>query len=256
MCKWENRKINRVFPFASDFLNNPWLWFGWISYLSYNDVVIKFKRGIYMDIRNIFCIGRNYANHAKELGNVIPDQPLVFSKPTNALSFADGRTINYPINQGEIHHELEIVLYIGQTIETNNFLVDDVVTKMALGIDLTLRDIQSELKQKGHPWLLAKGFKNAAIVTDFWNFPGEAHCKEKDFSLMCDDKVVQKGNISTMIFSFQTLLDYIHENFGLSKGDIIYTGTPEGVRPIVDKENYELWWGNELKGRFAVKSES
>lgn len=207
---------------------------------------------IHMNINNIFCIGRNYADHAAELGNEVPKKPLVFSKPTNSLVEANGRTVQYPADQGEIHHEVEIVLYIGKDV-TDRVKVDDVVTKMAMGVDLTLRDVQSELKKKGHPWLIAKGFKNAAVVTEFWKFPGEVACSESDFSLLCDGKVVQQGNISSMIFHFQTILEYIQANFGLKKGDIIYTGTPEGVGPIVDRKKYELRWGDEVKGSFVVQ---
>ncbi|MCJ7842898.1 fumarylacetoacetate hydrolase family protein [Lederbergia sp. NSJ-179] len=206
-----------------------------------------------MEFRNIFCIGRNYVDHAVELGNDVPDQPMVFSKPLNSLVYADGKEIHYPGNRGEIHHELEVVLYIGKDMTDEDFWVDEIVSKMALGIDLTLRDVQSELKKKGHPWLLAKGFKNAAIVTEFWDFPGEAVCRERDFCLLRDGKTVQKGNITSMIFSFRTILAYIQANFGLKKGDIIFTGTPEGVGPISNGEKYELRWGEESKGGFGIR---
>jgi fumarylpyruvate hydrolase len=204
-----------------------------------------------MEIKNMYFIGRNYKNHALELGNDIPDAPIVFSKPTHALVKADGSVISYPKDRGDIHHELEIVLYIGNEVK-DGFKVDDVVTKMALGIDFTLRDVQTELKKKGHPWLLAKGFKNSAVVTDFWDFLGVSKCKEVDFSLLCNEETVQQGNISSVIFDFQTILEYINREFGLSKGDIIYTGTPEGVSAISDKEKYDLKWGNKTKGSFTV----
>lgn len=204
-----------------------------------------------MEIKNIYCIGRNYKNHALELGNDVPNFPMVFSKPTHALVKADESVIQFPDIKGNIHHELEIVLYIGNEVK-DDFKVDDVVTKMALGIDFTLRDVQTELKKKGHPWLLAKGFKNSAVITEFWDFPGVTKCKEVDFSLLCNEETVQQGNISSVIFDFQTILEYISREFGLSKGDIIYTGTPEGVSAISDKEEYILKWGNEVKGSFTV----
>ncbi|AIF43027.1 fumarylacetoacetate hydrolase family protein [Virgibacillus sp. SK37] len=205
-----------------------------------------------MRFSNVFCIGRNYANHAAELGNELPSMPMVFSKPTHSLVRADGKVITYPANMGDIHHELEIVLYIGKHV-SEKFQVDDVVTKMALGVDLTLRDVQTDLKKKGHPWLLAKGFKNAAVVTDFWDFPGTAACADEIFSLERGGKVIQKGNIQSMIFNFHEVIDYIQKNFGLNEGDIIYTGTPEGVGPIADGEKYELKWGEKVKGSFVVK---
>lgn len=205
-----------------------------------------------MKINNIFCVGRNYADHAVELGNDIPEKPLIFSKPTNSLVIADGTPIDLPANQGEIHHELEIILYVGKDVSAGD-KVDDVVTKMALGIDFTLRDVQTELKKKGHPWLLAKGFKNAAAYTDFWDFPGQTACLEKDFTLLRDQKIVQTGNSASMIFSFQAIIDYLQANFSLKAGDIIYTGTPEGVGPIHHGETYALKWGEEVKGSFRVR---
>jgi len=205
-----------------------------------------------MEIKNIFCIGRNYAEHAVELGNEVPAAPLVFSKPTHSLAKADGSVIEFPADRGDIHHELEIVLYIGNDVQ-DGFCVDDVVTKIALGIDFTLRDVQTKLKEKGHPWLLAKGFKNAAIISDFWDFPGVEACKAVDFSLLQNGVVVQKGNIQQVIFNFQKIIEYIHRQFGLRRGDIIFTGTPEGVGPISDKEEYMLKWGEEEKGRFIVR---
>lgn len=204
-----------------------------------------------MDIKNIYCIGRNYKKHAEELGNEVPDKPLLFSKPTSALSEANGSVITYPNDKGEIHHELEIILYVGNEVK-DGFKTDDIITKMALGIDFTLRDVQSALKKKGHPWLIAKGFRNSAIRTEFWDFPGEAKCKETDFSLIRNNETVQQGNTNALIFDFQTLLEYIHQEIGLSKGDIVYTGTPEGVGPIADKEEYTLKWGEEVKGSFIV----
>lgn len=205
-----------------------------------------------MDINNIYCIGRNYKDHALELGNKVPNEPLVFSKPTSALAVADGREIHFPNDRGEIHYELEVVLYIGNEVEAG-FTVDDVVTKMALGVDFTLRDVQSELKKKGHPWLIAKGFKNSAIITDFWDFPGVEACKEFDFSLIKNGKTVQKGNIGSVIFDFQTLLEYLNHHIGLAPGDIVFTGTPEGVGPIDDKDEFVLKWGDDVKGSFIVR---
>jgi 2-keto-4-pentenoate hydratase/2-oxohepta-3-ene-1,7-dioic acid hydratase in catechol pathway len=204
------------------------------------------------EIKNIFCIGRNYAKHATELGNQIPSSPIIFSKPTHALAKANGEKIVFPGNRGEIHYELEVVIYIGKDISTE-FQVDDVVEKMALGIDFTLRDEQSKLKAKGHPWLRAKGFKNAAVVTGFWEFPGVESCKQTTFSLLINNKEVQIGNITEMMFDFKRMIEECNQNFGLKKGDIIYTGTPEGVGAIHNEDEFRLVWGEEEKGRFIVQ---
>jgi len=205
-----------------------------------------------MDINNIFCVRRNYVKHAHELGNDVPEVPMIFTKPTNAIAYTEDKPIEFPNDQGEIHYEVEIVLYIGKDIEYP-VQVDDVVSNMAMGIDFTLRDIQSQLKDKGHPWLLAKGFKNAALLTEFWDFPGEKASGDSDFTLVQNDKTVQQGNIHSMIFDFKSLITYIDRHFGLKKGDIIFTGTPEGVGPIQNKDDFKLYWNKELKGRFTVQ---
>lgn len=201
--------------------------------------------------KNIYCIGRNYAEHASELGNEIPNQPLLFSKPTHAYVETSNQIINLPTNQGEIHHEIEIVLHIQQIVKKGD-LVEDVVSHMALGLDLTLRDVQTELKKKGHPWLRAKGFKNSAIVTPFWIFEGTNDCYKHDFSFVINDKIVQVGNIKNMLFPFQTIVDECQESFGLGNGDLIFTGTPKGVGPLRSGDRCQMYWGNELRGSFIV----
>lgn len=205
-----------------------------------------------MDIKNIYCVGRNYVNHAKELGNEVPEHPMIFIKPTHSIGKADGSLITLPKEQGDIHYELELVLYIGKEVQPN-FHVNDIVTQMALGIDFTLRDVQSKLKERGHPWLLAKGFPNAAVLTDFWEFRGAVVTEKEPFILLKNDEIVQSGYASSMIFNFQTLLDYIYNTCGLSKGDIVFTGTPEGVGPVSHGDELIMKWGQQEKGRFSIE---
>lgn len=202
------------------------------------------------DVQNIFCVGRNYAEHAKELGNEVPDTPILFTKPTNALATADGQTLNYPSDQGDIHHELEIVLKIGKSSDSQS--VNDRVVEMALGIDLTLRDLQSTLKKKGHPWERAKGFRNSAILTSFWSFSSVEDIEHTTFTLKKNGETVQYGNSTQMLFNFQQLVDECEQAFGLVEGDVIFTGTPEGVGPISDGDVFTLFWGEEEKGSFTV----
>ncbi len=202
------------------------------------------------DVQNIFCVGRNYAEHAKELGNEVPDTPILFTKPTNALATADGQTLNYPSDQGDIHHELEIVLKIGKSSDAQS--VNDRVVEMALGIDLTLRDLQSTLKKKGHPWERAKGFRNSAILTPFWSFSSVEDIEHTTFTLKKNGETVQYGNSTQMLFNFQQLVDECEQAFGLVEGDVIFTGTPEGVGPISDGDVFTLFWGEEEKGSFTV----
>nr|WP_263327766.1 fumarylacetoacetate hydrolase family protein [Neobacillus sp. Marseille-Q6967] len=204
-------------------------------------------------VNNIYCVGRNYAAHAKELQNEVPTFPMLFSKPTHALvKAAAGKEVLLPSNRGSIHFETEIVLMIGKPYE-KGIKVDEIVESMAVGIDFTLRDVQSELKKKGQPWLLAKGFPNSALVSSFIPFPGSEEVKEIDFSLLKNQEKVQQGNIKNMIFDLQTIIDFTALNFGLGEGDLIFTGTPEGVGPVMDKDHLTLLWGNSVLGECFIK---
>ncbi|MGZ4121807.1 MAG: fumarylacetoacetate hydrolase family protein [Tumebacillaceae bacterium] len=205
-----------------------------------------------MEIRNIYCVGRNYRLHAQELGNDVPTSPFLFTKPTHSLVTTAGQEIILPANDGSIHHEVEHVVLIDKTFEPG-MKVADVVSRMALGLDLTLRDVQSELKQKGHPWLRAKGFRNSAILTEFHEFPGVEACQQTDFSLQINGNVVQQGNISDMLFDLQTIFEFVAKHYGLGAGDIIYTGTPAGVGPLADGDKLTLLWGDEIYGECSVK---
>ncbi len=203
-------------------------------------------------IRNIYCVGRNYKLHAEELGNDVPTKPMIFSKPTHALIEAAGGEIELPGGRGELHYETELVIHIARPHEPGATL-EQIVDKIALGIDFTLRDVQSELKKKGHPWLLAKGFKNSAILTSFHAFPGLEACLKTDFTLLKNGEQAQRGNIGNVIFDLMTLIQYISENFGLEKGDVIYTGTPEGVGPVSDGDVLTFLWGQEKWGEFTAR---
>ncbi|UFJ38968.1 fumarylacetoacetate hydrolase family protein [Brevibacillus humidisoli] len=203
-------------------------------------------------IRNIYCVGRNYALHAHELNNEIPTAPFLFAKPSHALAQADGGEILLPADRGPVHFEVELVIQIARDYEQGKS-VDELVERMALGIDFTLRDVQSELKRKGLPWLLAKGFPNSAVLTKFVPFPGVESCNAVDFSLKKNGEHVQRGNIKDMIFDLQTIVDFSARHFGLGRGDIIFTGTPAGVGPVESGERLELLWGEEVLGACTIK---
>jgi 2-keto-4-pentenoate hydratase/2-oxohepta-3-ene-1,7-dioic acid hydratase in catechol pathway len=115
-------------------------------------------------IGNVYCVGRNYVLHAKELNNEVPKSPILFTKPTHSLVKAEGQIITLPGNRGSVHFETELVIHMGKNYE-KGIKVDEIVDKIAVGIDFTLRDIQDELKKKGQPWLLAKGFKNSGVLS-------------------------------------------------------------------------------------------
>lgn len=204
------------------------------------------------EIRNIYCVGRNYVAHAKELNNEVPTSPFLFSKPTHAYAKAKGQEIYLPSNRGSVHFETELVIRIGRQHEVG-MKVDEVIDSMGIGIDFTLREVQSELKKKGHPWLLAKGFPNSAIVSKFIVFPGIEEIKKMDFMLIKNGEKVQQGNIKNMIFDLQTIMDFTALHFGLDEGDIIFTGTPEGVGQVLDGDHLSLVWDNKALGECFIK---
>lgn len=200
--------------------------------------------------RNIFCVGRNYVNHAKELGNSVPTSPMIFGKSTHALAPASGN-LRLPAERTNIHHELEIVLLLGDSYQKGARL-SDLVEGVALGLDLTDRSLQERLKAAGHPWELAKGFPGSAVLSDAYRVSDLERMKSVDFSLAIDGNVVQHGVAENMLFDFQTLIDFVGQNFGLAKGDILYTGTPEGVGPLAAGQQLSLAFGELVFGQCCV----
>lgn len=205
-------------------------------------------------IANVYCVGRNYRLHAEELGNAVPTEPMIFMKPSHAVVPMDGRQLELPYGRGEIHYETELVLRIARKYE-QGMNVDDLVDVMAFGIDFTLRDLQDELKKKGHPWTAAKGFRNSAPITPYMAFPGVEETLQEDFMLTKNGEVVQRGNIRNMIFPLQNIVDFIGERYGLAEGDLIFTGTPEGVGPVQPGDKLEISYGSNILGSVSIGSE-
>lgn len=177
----------------------------------------------------IFCIGRNYAQHAKELGNAIPDEPIIFAKPPTAL-LKDGAPFYHPDFSDDIHHEAEIVLRIaknGKHIDPK--FAHKYYNHLTIGIDFTARDLQSRLKTKGHPWEIAKGFDGSAPIGQFVALSTLPAVNNIGFTLLKNGQLVQNGNTANLLFDFDTLISYISKFFTLQQGDLIFTGTPEGV---------------------------
>lgn len=176
----------------------------------------------------IFCIGRNYVDHAKELGNDVPDSPMIFMKPPTAL-LLDNKDFYIPEFSNDIHYEGEIVLKIaknGKHVQPQ--FARKYYQKMAYGIDFTARDLQSQLKQKGHPWELAKGFDHSAALSSFVDVPdGPIRIQT-----LVNGEVRQDASSDDMIFDFSQLICYISQFFTLQQGDLIYTGTPAGVGKV------------------------
>lgn len=180
----------------------------------------------------IICIGRNYAEHAKELDNPVPERPVVFHKPASALLVND-KPLYYPEFTKDLHHELEIVLKIGKNGKyVQPEFADDYYTEIGLGIDFTARDLQSELKKKGHPWEIAKGFDGSAILGQFVPISEIPDLKAIEFELKKNGEPVQQGNTQDLLFTFNDIIVYVSQFFKLQMGDLIYTGTPAGVGPV------------------------
>lgn len=181
----------------------------------------------------IFCVGRNYADHAKELGNAIPEDPVIFMKPKSAL--LQGHTpFYYPDFSNELHYEVELVLHIcknGKYIQEKQ--ASNYYNQITVGIDFTARDIQAELKKKGLPWEKAKAWDNSAVIGQWINITPNILNKPFEFSLIRNNNVVQEGNSSNMIFSFDFIVSHISNYFSLNIGDLIFTGTPAGVGECV-----------------------
>lgn len=205
-------------------------------------------------LRNVYCVGRNYGLHAAELGNAVPEEPMIFMKPTHAVVPANGGEIVLPKGRGEVHYETELVVRIGKACASGEAVdVDETVDAMALGIDFTLRDVQTVLKKKGTPWLPAKGFLNSALLTEWRPFPGVRALDEADFTLLRNGREAQRGNTRDMIFDLRTILTFVAANYGLGEGDIVYTGTPAGVAAVEDGDVLELLRSDERWGSAVVK---
>ncbi|OGU57327.1 MAG: 2-oxopent-4-enoate hydratase [Ignavibacteria bacterium RBG_13_36_8] len=194
---------------------------------------IKIKNGKEeISVGKIVCVGRNYTAHAKELGNEVPEFPIIFMKPATTL-ITTGEEIIHPDYSNDMHHEVELVLLIGNTVKNvDDKAAEDAIAGYAVGLDMTLRDLQNELKKKGHPWELAKSFDTCAVASEF--------ISKKEYSLMGDEKIMlsingqlkQNSTLNYMIFSPVEIVKYISSKITLHKGDLIYTGTPEGVGKV------------------------
>ena len=205
-----------------------------------------------MMIRNVYCIGRNYGRHAAELGNAVPEEPLVFMKPTHAVVPMEGQTIRLPADAGVIHYEAELVVRAGRDV-VPGLPVEEWMDAFALGLDFTLRDVQEKLKAKGYPWLKAKGILHSAPLSEWQPFPGMEELNKTFFSLEINGEEKQRGQALDMIFPIRKIADYIAVHYGLRKGDIIFTGTPAGVGAVSDGDRLVLLWNSRPLGSITVR---
>lgn len=201
----------------------------------------------------ILAVGRNYSEHAKELNNPVPTEPVVFLKPDTAI-LREGKPFYHPDFSNDIHYEVELILKIkkeGKHIDEKFAL--NYVESVGIGIDFTARDIQENCKQKGLPWEIAKGFDHSAPIGNFISLSELKDLKNISFSLTKNNTIVQQGNSGDMIFSFEQIISYLSKRFTLKKGDLIFTGTPAGVGKINIGDHYEAFIENQLLLRLDVK---
>lgn len=194
----------------------------------------------------IFCVGRNYVDHATELGNEIPSEPIIFMKPKSAL--VQGHTpFYYPEFTNELHYEAELVVRISKNGKyVQERYASGYYNAITVGIDFTARDIQLRLKEKGHPWEKSKSFDNSAAIGKLIDISPGMDKKNINFHFTKNGEIVQNGNSKEMIFSIDNIIAHISNFFSLNIGDLIFTGTPAGVG--------ECLVGDELEGFFENQS--
>jgi 2-keto-4-pentenoate hydratase/2-oxohepta-3-ene-1,7-dioic acid hydratase in catechol pathway len=180
----------------------------------------------------IFCVGRNYAAHISELANEKPEEPVIFLKPETAM-VKNNEPVYYPEFTKDLHHEVEIVFRVckeGKYIQPD--LADLYIDAVGIGIDFTARDLQSKLKAKGLPWEISKAFNQSAPVSVFYPKDEFSNLQDINFRLEVNGVVRQSGNTSSMLFSLKEILVFLSQFFTVKPGDLIFTGTPEGVASV------------------------
>ncbi|HHZ64046.1 MAG TPA: FAA hydrolase family protein [Flavobacteriales bacterium] len=201
----------------------------------------------------IICIGRNYSEHAKELNNPIPEEPVIFLKPDTALIHKN-EPFFLPHHSSEIHHEVELVIKIvrlGKNIAEN--FAHKYFAEIGIGIDFTARDVQQEHKTKGLPWEKAKAFDGSAPLGSFLSKNSFDNINGLDFRLEKNGEIVQQGNSKDMLFSFDQIIAHVSRYFTLKIGDLIYTGTPAGVGKVVKDDLLECFIQDQKLLSFRVK---
>lgn len=200
----------------------------------------------------IICIGRNYGLHAKELGNEIPDKPVIFCKPDTAV-LKNNEAFYIPPFSNDVHHEAELVVKIdkvGKSISTN--FAGKYYSQITIGIDFTARDLQSELKSKGLPWELSKAFDNSAVLGEFVPL-ADSDIQNIHFRLLKNGTEVQNGHTADMIFKVNEIISFVSEYFTLKTGDLIFTGTPAGVGKVSIGDRLTAFLGDKEVLNFEVK---
>ena len=201
----------------------------------------------------IFCVGRNYTEHAKELNNELPPEPVIFLKPKSAMLLSH-TPFYYPEFTNELHYETELVLRISKNGKyINQSQASKYYNGITVGIDFTARDVQRELQKKGLPWEKAKAWDNSAVIGNLFDISPDIKKNPIEFSLKLNDTLVQNGSSADMIFSFDQIVADISQYFALNIGDLIFTGTPAGVGECVVGDNLKGFLGSNMVFDLDVK---
>jgi 2-keto-4-pentenoate hydratase/2-oxohepta-3-ene-1,7-dioic acid hydratase in catechol pathway len=201
----------------------------------------------------IICIGRNYADHAKEMKAEVPTEPVFFMKPDTAI-LKDGQDFYFPDFTSDLHYECELVIRIdkvGKNIAEK--FASKYYSSVTLGIDFTARDLQAKCKEKGLPWEIAKAFEHSAPISNKFISVDQLNLSDLHFELTQNGVSVQKGHTADMIFSTDQIIAYVSKFMTLKTGDLIYTGTPAGVGPVKIGDRLEGYIGSEKMFSFSVK---
>ena len=193
-------------------------------------------------IGKMVCVGRNYAEHAKELGNEVPAKPVIFLKPPSVVIYSGDKIVK-PSFGNDLHHEVELVLLIGEKVkDVNEKDAENAIIGYGVGLDMTMRDVQKELSKKGDPWTISKCFDTSAVLSDFILKKDYNLTLNEEISLLVNGTVKQKEQLNKMILNPAQIVEYISSLMTLEEGDLIFTGTPKGVSKVVsgDVINAEL----------------
>lgn len=221
--------------------------------MSYHHTLID-GTPIDLPVGKVVCVGRNYAAHAKELGNVVPDAPMLFIKPATAVVGLD-RPLRLPGFSADVHHEVELAVLIGRSLSNvDSLAVAPAIAGLAVAVDLTARDVQASLKKKGHPWEISKGFDGACPISPFVAPETFPDLQDINLSLSINGEPRQSGNSRDMVFGVTNLVAYMSRYFTLLPGDLVLTGTPQGVGPVGPGDVLSLALGAEQKFEATIAS--
>lgn len=207
--------------------------------------VANFNDSMRAPIGKVVCVGRNYAEHARELGNEIPKSPILFMKPASSVVSVRNDIVRPdPAKYGDTHYEAELCIQLSADLSAATVeQAQQAIGAVTLGLDLTLRDLQSKLKEKGHPWERAKCFDGACVLADWLEPQAFADFSQVNYQLTINDELRQDGDSAFMLFSVYELLAEISHAFSLQAGDVIMTGTPSGVGVLQENDQLTLTLG-------------